>query len=210
MSTSEETMIDLDDPEFQQPSEIDPNQDIDVRVIPPEIDANGNAIDYILKLSIGENKQGQKKPYAKVTSKGNKYLALNVKTQVVAEGQPFDNAFVQFPFGNVSTMPFSGTSSAANLARVLGSPMPAKASPLDQIACISALLEAEPKVPARLLWTGYCTSCEKEVPKLQGQKNWPPKVDESGEQVGNLQVAECPECGSDVNARANVKKILPV
>lgn len=207
MSATEVTTINLDDPDFQEQQIYDPEQDIDQRQPPPEIDLQGNVVDYLFRLTIGDNKQGEKKPFARQTKKGTKYLALIVKAQVVAEGQPFDKAFVQFPFSSVSTMIFNGTNSMANLARVLGNPMPANLSQLDQAAYIVSLLETEPLVPGQLEWRTYCSNCETDIHSLEGERNWPEKKDEDGNVVGHKSVAKCPTCNNELSASVQIKKL---
>lgn len=210
MHEDESMIISLDDPEFQNQQVYDPEQDIDSRVPPPELDLNGNVRDYMFKLSIGENKQGEKKPYAAVSQKGTKYIALQVKAQVVAPGEPYDNAFVNFPFGAVTTIPFNGTNAMVDLSRKLGSPMPPKLGQLDQAAYIASLLESEPIVPGRLVWTGYCSNCKKEIPGLTGERKWPEKKDEQGNVIGHLSVTECNECGEDITANPKIKKLAAI
>jgi hypothetical protein len=212
MNQDEEVVtIDLDDPEFQSPSTYDPEQDIDLRIPPPELDLQGNAIDYVLKLSVGENPNKEKKPYAAMSKgKGTKYLALVVKAQVVAPGQIYDKAFVQYPFGMVTTIDFNGTNSMVDLARKLGSKMPVGLSKLDQAAFVHSLLQSEPTIPGRILWTAYCNSCKNDIAQLNGEARWPEKKDESGEVVGHLPVAECPECSQEVTANPKIKKLFVV
>jgi hypothetical protein len=210
MSDDKQTVvIDLDDPDFQQPGEYDPNQDMGARIAPPELDEDGNVIEHLIKLSIGE-KDGKKQPYGTESKKGNKYIALLVKAQVVAPGLPYDGSFVQFPFGMVTTTTFNGTNSMADLARLLGEPMKPKLPLYEVAANITSLLEGEPMLPGRLIWSGYCRKCEKDIPELTGEKRWPEKKDpETGEVLGHLSLTDCPHCASEVEARVSIKRLLP-
>jgi hypothetical protein len=199
--------ISLDDEEFSNPVEYDPSQDQDIRIPPPELDSNGNAIDYLFKLSVADNKNGQKQPTPRQTQRGTKYLMLNVNCQIVQPGGQFDKAFVQLM--PPSTMTFNGTTSAANLARILGELMPKNLSHKDQMEFLMGLLASEPTLGGRVQWTGYCRACEKDIPALQGEKNWPEKKDEAGNVIGHEPVAICPDCHGEVTANVKVDKLIP-
>lgn len=210
MST-EQVTYDLDSPEFSSPEIYDPTQDIDARVPPPELDEQGNVIDYIFKLSIGENKQGEKKPFAKVSANNKPYLALSVKAQAVAEGKTWDKAFVQFPFMGVNTLVgANGTNSMVDLANKLGHTMPSKLSMAEQAAYVMSLLQSEPTIGGRLQWRGYCSGCGKDIKALTGEKNWPEKFDADGNKMGHVSTVECNECGSDIQASTQIKKLVKV
>lgn len=209
MSENEKMTVELDDPEFSNPIQYDPTQDAGARVTPPELDKQGNVIDYLLKFSVGENPQGVKKPYATVSGKGNKYIGLKVGVQVVAPGSPVDKSFVNYPYGGVTTSIFNGTTGMADLCRALGNTMPANLGAADMAAFTEAFLNSEPTGLGRIGWSGYCSIDKKEIPQLNGEKNWPEKKDEAGNVVGHESVAECPECGGDVEARVTLRRILP-
>ena len=201
--------IDLDDPAFAETTDYDPNQDQSVRIVPPELDLAKNSIQYDIKLSIGANKSGEKAPYPGSTGRGTKYLGLVVKAQVLAPGKPYDKAFVNYPFGTISTLVFNNTTSAADLSRVLGKPMPVKLSQTEQMGYAMNLLKNEPVVQGRLEWGTYCTKCEKEIPQLTGESNWPEKK-LNGDYIGHEQTSACPDCKSEVNASARIKKLVVV
>ncbi len=202
--------IDLDDPEFSNPQDYDPEQDLEIRLAPPELDSNGNPIDYMIKLSIGENKEKKKAPYARQNDKGVKSLALNVKAQIQADGTPYHNAFVQFPFGGVSTQMYNNTNSVVNLSRLLGQKAPKNLSPLDQTARLVSILENEPILPGNITWAGYCSNCQKEQVELMGEGRWPEKKNEAGEVEGHLNVTTCPECAGELTAGVKIKRLKPV
>ena len=208
MSDENATTIDLDDPEFQETTDYDPTQDINARTVPPELDLDGNVIDYDIKLSIGDNKAGKKEPYAMITKKGTKYVALQVKAQIQAPGELVHNSFVNFPFGSVSTMPFNGTNSMADLCRILGKHMPPKLSQMDQAAYVVSLLSDSPVVKGRIYWDAYCSNCSETVGQLVGERNWPEKKNSDGKVVGHISSIDCPKCKQEINASAKVKKFL--
>jgi thiol-disulfide isomerase/thioredoxin len=207
---SDENIIDLDAPEFQESVNYDPTQDQDSRPTPPEFGPDGQRMDYVFKLFIKDNPKGEKAAYGKESEKGTKYIALNVGMQIIAEGQPYHKALVNFPFGGVSSMLFNGTTSMANLARLLGQPMPKGLSQVDQAAYVTSLLQAEPLVPGQIKWGTWCGNCKKEPSKLSGENNWPVKVDDLGQVVGHLNVSECPECNLEVTAQPKLLKLIAV
>jgi hypothetical protein len=209
MSDESVLTVDLDDPALQEATEYDPTQDINVRVVPPELDSSGNVVDYLIKLSIGENANKKKEPFAKMTKGNKKYVGLVVKAQIVASGSPWDKAFVNYPFNGVTTISFNGTNSMADLARVLGKQMPPKLSQLDQAAYVVSLLESEPTVVGRIQWRTYCSNDEKEIPELVGEANWPEKKDDDDKIIGHLSVTKCPSCKDELQASAQIKRLFP-
>src|SRR5215831_15117883 len=201
--------IDLDDPAFKETTDYDPNQDQSVRIVPPELDLQKNSIQYDIKLSIGQNKAGDKMPYPAATGRGTKYLGLVVKAQVLCPGKPYDKAFVNYPYGTISTLVFNNTTSAADLCRILGKIMPPKLAQHDQMAYAVSLLEPSPTVQGRLEWGTFCTKCDKEIPQLTGESNWPEKK-VNGEYAGHEQAAICPDCKGEVHANARIKKLVAI
>lgn len=208
MSEENHEQIDLDDPSLRESGTYDPDQNIDERIPPPEIDTQGNAIEYMIKLSVGENPKGEKSFYAMRTKESNKpYVALKIKAQIVDPGQPWDNAFVQYPFGGVSTIQVNNTTSMADLCRRLGSKMPTGLSHIEQAEFMMQQLANDPILPGRIQWTGYCTGCKENKPKLSGERNWPEKLD--GENViGHISVLECEDCDTDIVASPKIKKLF--
>ena len=80
---SDEEIISLDDASLQEAQQYDPEADRDAFVPPPELDEQGNAIDYLLKLSLGENKFGKHAAYFKRDKNGNPMGILMVDIRVV-------------------------------------------------------------------------------------------------------------------------------
>jgi hypothetical protein len=204
--TKEVKTISLDNPEFSNPQTYDPEQDIDERIPPPELDNQGNVLDYLFKLSTGPNKQGEKNWYPATTKKGNGYIALNVKVQIVDPGQPHDKAFVNMM--PLNTILYNNTSSMVNMARLLGSLMPQGLSPIQQGEYVKRLIDAEPVLPGRLQWSAYCTNCDTEIGALAGERRWPEKKDENGNVIGHEYNSECPDCKTEVHVNPKIDKFF--
>jgi hypothetical protein len=205
---SDAKTISLDDPEFQNPQIYDPEQDISERIPPPELDTNGNALDYLFKLSIRVNKDGEKTYYPAITKKGNKYVALNIAVQIVDPDQPHDKAFVNMM--PLNTILYNNTSSMVDMARLLGVPMPQGLNPVQQAEFVKDLIATEPTIPGRIQWSAYCTNCDTEIPALAGERRWPEKKDEAGNVIGHEHVTDCPDCKTEVHANPKIDKFFRV
>jgi len=87
--------------------------------------------------------------------------------------------------------------------------MPPKLSHTDQIAYIHNLLGDNPTVQARLEWSAYCQTCEKEIPELAGEKNWPGRKNLAVDVLPRHESeARCPTCKGEVNANPKIRKMF--
>ena len=210
--TDEVKTIDLDDPMFSEPGDYDPSKDIEERTPPPELDSNGNTKTYTLKLSVADNPKGEKKPYPKEMKNGKYCLALNINAQIVSDDE-WNNKFVPFPYGMVTTAPANGTTSAMDLARLLSvveDEIPTKLSALDQMAYVSSILDNEPEIGARFQWKAYCGNCKEEISALKGESRWPERKNADGKVIGHKASTDCPKCGNELTARVEIAKKIKV
>jgi len=203
--SDEDGILDLDDPSLSEPQTYDPEADTDAYIPPPELDPEGNAIDYMLKLSLGENKHGTRQTYFKKDKNGKPFGILMIDLTIVQPGGLFDNMKLRaiYPMTMIDR---SGGSRLGNICRLLGSPMPPGLNPKEMGGFAEGLIAAEPILPARLQWKCYCGNCEKEIGKLLGESKWPEKVNSDGEKVGHLGEARCPDCQGEVRAGVEVKR----
>ena len=206
---ADEEIISLDDPSLAEAQQYDPEADRDAFVPPPELDAQGNAIDYLLKLSLGENKFGKHAAYFKRDKNGNPMGILMVDIRVVQPNGPFDKFKLNSDYLNTYIDKRTNASGFTNMARLLGSPMPKGLGVQQQAEHLEPLIAAEPILPGRLLWDApWCGNCEEEQASLKGERNYPEKKDDSGSVIGHLAKAECPSCGQDLIPKIVVKKWL--
>lgn len=206
-SNSSEEISDLDDPRLQEPQNYDPNADSQQFIPPPEIDENGNAIDYQIKLSLGENKKGNKRMYFKTDKNGRPFGILMVEARIVDPTGMFDNFKLASVYPTTMTNRTSA-SEVSNLARVCGSPLPAGLTLKEIAEAIEPLLAAEPVVLARIQWTAYCRACDQEKGKLAGERNWPVKLDDQGNQICHTALKDCPDCGADLTPNIKIKRYI--
>jgi len=211
MSDDKDKILDLDDPSLKEPQEYDPEADTEAFIPAPELDENGNAKDYLLKLSLGENKLGTKKMYFKKDKNGNPFGVLMVDLSIVDPGGAFDKfklGGLNGRYPNTIVQSRSGGSPITNLCRLLKEAMPPKLSLEKQAAHVESLIAAEPTLMGNIQWKAYCTNCQEEVSKLTGERNWPEKKNEAGQVIGHIPKAECPTCKADVTPGVELKKFI--
>lgn len=211
-STSE-LILDLDDPRLREAQEFDPEADGDAYVPPPEIDSNGQAITYRVKLSLGENSDeqvkkvfGERGMYFKHSEKSGQFGVLRVESEIVDPGRLFDKFKLNSEWLTTIVNQRTGTSPVANLMRVLGEPFKRGATLQDQREHVAKVLTGNPQCDARIVWQARCANCEEDINSLKGESNWPERKDEKGEVIGHESVSQCPDCKGDVIARVAVKK----
>lgn len=204
--SDEDGILDLDDPSLSEAQTYDPEADTDAYIPPPELDLEGNAIDYQLKLSLGENKLGTRQTYFKKSKAGKPFGILMVDLAIVQPGGAFDNARINSEWLMTLVQQRTGGSTLGNVCRLLGSPMPLNLNPKEMGEFGEGLIASEPILPARIQWIARCRSCEKDIGKLTGERNWPEKVNAEGQVVGHLAESTCPDCGSEVRANVEVKR----
>lgn len=207
-------LIDLDDPRLKESQNYDPEADYSAFIPPPEIDSEGNAIEYFFKLGIGEKKIEGKDPikgmYFKSTEKSGTYGVFPLTLELVQPGGDFDRFKLGMEYPHTIIDKRKGTSQIVDLMRLLGEPMP-KGLDLAQIKqYVEGVIAANPILPGRIVWGApYCTNCQKEYDSLAGERKWPEKKDEQGKVVGHVAKVECPECNTDLTPKVKVKRYFP-
>lgn len=164
--------------------------------------------DYRVKLSMGRRGVSSGKD-----KNGRLFYMVDVNAKVNA-GE-FENRIL---FDNVSTMVMqnTGTSRMAGVLKALGDPVGGRTSILETTRKFADKLVGEPEVTVQSQWTAYCADCNEENkanPKrgkkngivLRGEKRFP----QNGDGKHRAQV-ECPNCGSLLNARAEIVAYKPL
>src|SRR3977135_1184158 len=203
-----EEIIDLDDPRLQESQHYDPEADANQFIPPPELDEQGNVIDYLLKLSLGENKFKKREAYFKLDKNEKPMGILMVDISTVSPGSPFDKAKLNPEYFNTFVNPRTNASSFTDLARLLYKggfceKIPSNLSVKDQASFIEPVVASEPTLTGRVQWTAYCPNCEEDKKSLQGERKWPEK--EGG---GHLPMVECPDCGTDLTPKVSLKRFI--
>ena len=183
---------------------VDVNADADAFAGPPP-PTDG---DYRVKLSLGKRGVSQGK-----SKDGKLFFMADVNAKVIV-GE-FENRIL---FDNVSTMVMqnTGTSRMAGVLKALGETVGGRTSILEMTRKFADKLTGEPEVTVQTQWTAYCADCNeenKQNPKrgkkggivLRGEKRFP----QNGDGHHRAQV-ECPNCGSLLNARAEILAYKPV
>jgi len=202
-----EVILDLDDPSLREPQQFDPEADGDAYIPPPEIDSEGRAITYRVKLSLGENSEEIAKVYGKYgmyfkrSEKSGQFGVLRIEAEIVDPSGIFDKFKLNSDWLTTIVNQRTGTSPVANLMRLLGEPFKRGATLEQQREEVAKVLGGNPQVDARIVWTGRCGNCEEDVKSLTGERNWPEK-----ENGGHEATSICPDCKGDVIARVKVKK----
>lgn len=197
---NDDDIIQLDDPSLQEAQQYDPEADRDAFIPPPELDPQGNVIDYLFKLSLGENKFGKREAYFKKAADGKPMGILMVDVRIVQPGGLFDNFKLNPEYLN--TYLIKGTNGFVNMARLLGSPMSKGLGVQQQAQHLEPLIAAEPILGGRLQWSAYCGNCEVEPKNLKGERGWPEKSDG----IGHKPLAECGECGQELTPKVSVRR----
>ena len=182
---------------------VDVNADADAFAGPPP-PTDG---DYRVKLSLGKRGVSQGK-----SKDGKLFFMADVNAKVIV-GE-FENRIL---FDNVSTMVMqnTGTSRMAGVLKALGETVGGRTSILEMTRKFADKLTGEPEVTVQTQWTAYCADCNeenKQNPKrgkkggivLRGEKRFP----QNGDGHHRAQV-ECPNCGSLLNARAEILAYKP-
>ena len=195
--------VDLNDLQLADEA-VDINAEADAFAGPPP-PSDG---DYRVKLSIGKRGTSQGK-----SKDGKLFFMVDVNAKVNA-GE-FENRIL---FDNVSTMVMqnTGTSRMAGVLKALGEHVGGRTSILEMTRAFAAKLAGEPEVTVQTQWTAYCADCNEENksnPKrgkkggivLRGEKRFP----QNGDGHHRAQV-ECPNCGSLLNARAEIIAYKPL
>lgn len=212
-----EKIIDLDDPSLQEAQQYDPEADRDLYVPPPELDQDGNAIDYLLKLSLGENKFKTHKTYFKKDKQDRPMGILMIDLTIQDPGQPFDGFKLSPKYLNTYVDRRSGASDFTNIARLLGNPMPKGLGVKAQAEHVEPLIGSEPLIGGRIEWgSPFCRNCEEEKDSLRGERKWPEKyaTDDNGEVlepkvvIGHIPLKPCPDCGSDLVPKVELKRFI--
>lgn len=165
--------------------------------------------DYRVKLSLGKRGVSQGK------SKGGALFYMADVNAKVIVGE-FENRIL---FDNVSTMVMqnTGTSRMAGVLKALGDPVGGRVSILETTRKFAEKLAGEPEVTVQTQWTAYCADCNEENKAtggkrgkkggivLRGEKRFP----QNGGGHHRAQV-ECPNCGSLLNARAEIVAYKPL
>lgn len=205
--SKKEEIIELDDPRLQENQHYDPEADANQFIPPPELDENGNVIDYLLKLSLGENKFKKREAYFKLDKNEKPMGILMVDISIVAPGSPFDKARLKPEYFNTYVNPRTNASSFTDLARILAAAghsekMPSNLSVKDQASFLEPIIASEPTLTGRIQWGAYCPNCEEDKKKLLGERSWPEK------EGGHIPQAECPDCGTDLTPNVNLKRFI--
>lgn len=215
-STSE-LILDLDDPRLREKQEFDPDADGDAYIPPPELDSNGQAITYRVKLSLGENTDeqvkkvfGERGMYFKSSEKSGQFGVLRIESEIVDPGGVFDKFKLNSEWLTTLVNQRTGTSPVANLMRILGSPLKRGSSLQEQRKHVAKVLAGNPQCDARIQWQARCGTCEEDIKSLSGERNWPEKKDEEGNVIGHEAQDQCPDCKGDVIARVATRKRLPL
>lgn len=201
--SQDEEVISLDDPSLMEAQQYDPEADRDAYIPAPELDPQGNAIDYMLKLSLGENKFKKREAYFKKDKSGNPMGILMIDVRIVQPGGAFDNFKLKSDYLNTYIDKRSNASGFTNMARLLGSPMAKGLSVKGQADFLVPLIAAEPILGGKVQWNAYCGNCGEEKKQLFGERNWPEK--EGG---GHKSLVECPDCGTELVPGVGVKRFL--
>lgn len=205
-----EKIIDLDDPSLQEAQNYDPEADADQFIPPPELDSDGNAITYAVRLSLGKNKFEETKAYYKEDKKGRPMAILMVDVEIVDDSPEhiFDKARLSSEYFNTYVNPRTKASSYTNIARLLGSPFATGLSVKEQSEILEPLIASEPVIGARIQWGAYCKGCEEEKMKFEGERKWPVKVDGNGNTIGHIPLAECDDCATEMTPKISVKRFV--
>ena len=208
MADEKDEILDLDDPRLQESQTYDPEADANQFIPPPELDESGNAIDYLLKLSLGENKFKKKSAYFKNDKNGDVMGILMVDISIVAPGSPFDKAKVNSEYFNTYVNKRTKASSVTDIIRLLSEYGHCEKLPLGlgvkaQMEFLEPIIASEPTLPGRLQWGAYCQNCEEEKTSLQGERKWPEK--EGG---GHKPEKDCDDCGTTLTPKVSVKRFI--
>jgi len=207
--SEQEEVISLDDPSLMEAQVYDPEADRDAYIPAPELDPQGNAIDYMLKLSLGENKFKKKEAYFKNDKNGQPMGILMVDARIVQPGGDFDNSKLRAYYLNTYIDKKTKASGFTNTARLLfesgqaPSLMPKGLGVKAQADFLVPLIAAEPILGGRVQWNAYCGNCEEEKKQLIGERNWPEK--DGG---GHKSLVECPDCGTELVPGVGVKRFM--
>ena len=195
--------VDLNDLQLAD-EQVDVNADADAFAGPPP-PTDG---DYRVKLSLGKRGVSQGK-----AKDGKLFYMADVNAKVTT-GE-FENRIL---FDNVSTMVMqnTGTSRMAGVLKALGDPVGGRVSILETTRKFADMLAGEPEVTVQTQWTAYCQDCKAENDAnksrgkkggivLRGEKRFP----QNGGGHHRAQV-ECPNCGSLLNARAEIVAYKPL
>lgn len=203
-----EKIIDLDDPSLQEAQQYDPEADRDLFIPPPEMDSDGNVIDYVLKLSLGENKFKTHRTYFKEGKQGPMGV-LMVDLTIADPGSPFEGFKLSPKYLNTYIDRRSNASDFTNIARLLGNPMPKGLGVKAQAEHVEPLIGAEPLLGGRIEWAApFCRNCEEEKPVLRGERKWPEKKDDEGRVIGHIPLEQCPDCGGDLVPKIELKRFI--
>lgn len=189
--------IDINDLQLSEEM-VDVQGDADAFAGPPP-PADG---DHLVKLSLGKRGVSQGK-----AKDGKLFYMVDVNGKIISGD--FENRIL---FDNVSTMVMTntGTSRIAGVLKALGDPVNGRVGILDTTRKFVEHLTGEPQVTVQTQWTAYCGDCndafkankskgKKGGIVLRGEKRFP----ENGDKTHRAQV-ECPNCGSLLNARAEI------
>lgn len=199
---NKEEIISLDDPRLQETQQYDPTADANQFIPPPELDENGNIIDYLLKLSLGENKFKKKETYFKKDKQDRAMGILMIDISIIDPGGKFDKARLAPEYLNTYVNLRTNASSFTDMARLLGSPMPKGLTLPEQAQHLESLIASEPIIGGRVQWTAYCGGCEEDKKSLVGEKKWPEK------EGGHVPLIECPDCGTELTPKVGVKRFI--
>lgn len=190
--------VDINDLQLAD-EQVDIDGDADAFAGPPP----PNDGDHRVKLSVGKRAVSGGKD-----KKGRPFYMVDTNAKILAGD--FENRIL---FDNVSTMVMdsSGTSRMAGVLKALGEPVGGRTSIVELSRAYVNKLTGEPEVLVQSQWTAYCADCKSDFDSsggkrgkkngivLRGQKRFP--QDANG---GHRHVVECPNCGSVLNARAEI------
>lgn len=196
--------VDLNDLQLAD-EQVDLNADADAFAGPPP----PNDGDHLAKLSMGKRAVTGGKD-----KRGRPFYIVDTNAKLIAGA--FDGRIL---FDNVSTivMDSSGTSRMAGVLKALGHQVGGRTSIVELSRLYVNTLVGEPQVTVQSQWTAYCADCKAEADAsggkrgkkngivLRGEKRFP--QDANG---GHRHQVECPNCGSMLNARAEVVAYKPV
>lgn len=196
--------VDINDLQLAD-EQVDVNGDADAFAGPPPPDDG----DHRAKLSLGKRAVTSGK-----SKNGGLFYMVDVNAKIIAGA--FENRIL---FDNASTMVMqnTGTSRMAGIMKALGETISGRTSIVELTRNFVAKLTGEPEVIVQSQWTAYCQDCNEENKNsngkrgkkggvvLRGQKRFP----ENGDKSHRAQV-ECPNCGSLLNARAEIVAYKPV
>lgn len=179
---------------------IDVNTEGDAFAAPPP--APAGIYTASLKRNDGTNAKGWQK---KTDKNGRPFLFVDIVAKLNTNGEKYDGALI-FDFASTVIQQSSGTCRIAGILKAGGQQVAARVTPTDLAKQFDAWLLSEPAVKVQIDWKGYCQTCEKDT--LRSMTKFPPiQGSTNGARAG---AAECPKCGGDVSAKAEVKKYLPL